>query len=63
MLQAELFDRKLAGGDWTANDSRTAAGINNALMRALKDIGLKAQPPRQPTLAEVLRTPLPAGTC
>jgi hypothetical protein len=55
MLQAEAFDAKLSTGDWTPHDSRTAAGINNAVLRALKDIGLKAkEPPRGPTLAEVL---------
>jgi hypothetical protein len=54
-LQAESFDAKLASGDWTPHDSRTASGISNALMRALKDLGLKAKaPPRGPTLAELL---------
>jgi hypothetical protein len=54
-LQAESFDAKLASGDWTPHDSRTAAGINNAVLRALKDIGLKAkEPPRGPSLMEVL---------
>jgi hypothetical protein len=54
-LQAESFDAKLATGDWTPHDSRTASGISNALMRALKDLGLKAKaPPGGPTLAEVL---------
>jgi hypothetical protein len=54
-LQAESFDAKLASGDWTPHDSRTASGISNALMRALKDLGLKAkEPPRGPTLAELL---------
>ena len=58
MLQAEAFDAKLSTGDWTPHDSRTAAGINNAVLRALKDIGLKAKaPPRGPTLAEVLAQP------
>ena len=32
-LQAELFDQKMASGNWTAHDSRTASGINNGLMR------------------------------
>jgi hypothetical protein len=42
-LQAELFDRKMASGDWTPHDSRTAAGINNAVLRALKDLGLRGR--------------------
>ena len=41
MLQAELFDAKMGSGDWTPHDSRTASGINNAVLRALKDLGLK----------------------
>ena len=53
-LQAELFDRKMATGDWTAHDSRTCSGITNALLRSLKDIGLKPKPPRQTTLADIL---------
>jgi hypothetical protein len=42
-LQAELFDQKMAAGDWTPHDSRTAAGINNAVLRALKDLGLRGR--------------------
>jgi hypothetical protein len=55
MLSAELLDKKLASGNWTSHDSRTASGSHNGILRALKDIGLRAQPPRQPSLAEVLR--------
>lgn len=39
-LQAESFDMKLATG-WTPHDARTAAGINNSILRALKELGLK----------------------
>jgi hypothetical protein len=42
-LQAELLDAKMSSGDWTSHDSRTAAGINNAVLRALKDLGLKSK--------------------
>jgi hypothetical protein len=45
MLQAELFDKKMASGDWTPHDSRAAGGINNAVLRALKDLGLKGGSP------------------
>lgn len=55
MLQAETFDRKMSTGDWTAHDSRTAAGINNAVLKALKDIGLKSRVSTKPvpTLADI----------
>jgi hypothetical protein len=56
MLQAELFDKKMASGDWTPHDSRTASGVNNAVLRALKDLGLKGKVEKapSPTLAQVL---------
>jgi hypothetical protein len=56
MLQAELYDRKMSSGNWTPHDSRTAAGINNAVLRALKDLGLKAKAAEKlttPSLAEI----------
>ena len=60
-LQAELFDAKMASGDWTAHDFRTAAGINNGLMRALKDLGLKAAQPKTPTLRDYIAGKAAAG--
>jgi hypothetical protein len=54
-LQAELFDKKMASGDWTPHDSRTAAGINNAVLRALKDLGLRGRAERPaPSLRDYL---------
>jgi hypothetical protein len=56
MLQAEIFDRKMSSGNWTSHDSRTAAGINNAVLRALKDLGLKgkgADKQAPPSLADI----------
>jgi hypothetical protein len=56
MLQAELFDAKMGSGDWTPHDSRTASGVNNAVLRALKDIGIKgrAEKPPSVSLADVV---------
>jgi hypothetical protein len=51
MLQAELFDAKMSSGDWTPHDSRTASGVNNAVLRALKDIGLKAKAAPAPSVS------------
>ena len=53
-LQAESFDTKLATG-WTPHDARTAAGINNAVLRALRDLGLKNKAAEKavPTIAEI----------
>ncbi len=57
MLQAESFDRKMATGNWTAHDSRTAAGINNAVLKALKDVGLKGRVEKAapPSLADIAK--------
>ncbi len=54
-LQAELLDAKMSSGDWTPHDSRTAAGINNAVLRALKDLGLKNKVAEKsaPSIAEI----------
>lgn len=54
MLQAELFDQKMAGGDWTGHDARSAGAVNNAVLRALKDLGLggRAEKPAL-TLADI----------
>lgn len=55
-LQAESFDAKMASGNWTPHDSRTAAGINNAILRALRDLGLRGKGIEKrapPSLAEI----------
>jgi hypothetical protein len=58
-LQSELFDKKMATGDWTPHDSRAAAGISNGLLRALKDLGLKTVPAPKPSpLAEHFSRPI-----
>lgn len=51
-LQSELFDKKMAAGDWTPHDSRTAAGISNGLLRALRDLGLKPAQPKTMSLRD-----------
>lgn len=66
MLQAELFDQKMAGGDWTGHDARSAGAVNNAVLRALKDLGLqgRAERPAAPSLKDYLaskRPPNPVG--
>jgi len=55
-LQAELLDAKMSSGDWTPHDSRTAAGINNAVLRALKDLGLKNKVAEKsaPSIADIV---------
>ena len=61
LLRLELLDEKMSGGSWTDADSRTFGGLSNSLRLALRELGIKAQPPRQPH-RRILRTPLPAGT-
>jgi hypothetical protein len=52
MLKLELFDAKMSGGNWTDHDARTYGGLSNALRLMLRELGLKAAPPKVPTLAE-----------
>lgn len=47
MLRLELFDKKLAEGAWTANDSRTFGGLSNALRLMLRELGLKPSPAKR----------------
>ena len=55
MLQAELFDAKLASGDaFTPHDGRTYGGIQGAIRVALRDLGLKPASRTPKTLADVL---------
>ena len=59
MLQLELLDEKMASGDWTAHDSRTQGGLNNAARLALRELGLKAAPALKPSpLAEHFSRPI-----
>jgi len=46
----------MSSGDWTPHDSRTAAGINNAVLRALKDLGLKNKVAEKsaPSIADIV---------
>ena len=55
MLQAELFDVKLASGEaFTGHDGRTYGGIQNAIRAGLRDIGLKSVPKDKPlALADI----------
>ena len=59
LLQLELLDLKLATGSWTAHDCRTQGGLNGTVRLALRELGLKATPPKAPSLAEYLSN-LPA---
>jgi hypothetical protein len=62
MLQLELLDDKMASGNWTAHDSRTQGGLNNAVRLALRELGLKAAPAKRSNpLAEHFAKP-PAGS-
>jgi hypothetical protein len=54
MLKLELFDAKMAAGNWTDHDARTYGGLSNALRLMLRELGLKPAPARKPTLAEYL---------
>src|ERR1700722_3498059 len=54
LLQLELLDEKLATASWTAHDSRTQGGLNGTVRLALRELGLKATPPKAPSLAEYL---------
>jgi hypothetical protein len=53
-LKLELFDAKMAGGNWTDHDARTYGGMSNSLRLMLRELGLKPLTPRTPTLADVL---------
>ena len=52
-LRLELYDRKFALGEpITDHDSRTFAALHSACRLMLKQLGMKAAPPKLPTLAE-----------
>ena len=56
MLQLELFDSKMSGGNWTDHDARTFGGISNSLRLMLRELGLKpdAAAKRRLTVSEFL---------
>src|SRR5271163_177313 len=49
MLQLELLDEKFTTGDWTPHDSRTQGGLSNSVRLALKELGLKSAPAKEPS--------------
>jgi hypothetical protein len=54
MLRLELFDAKLASGNWSDHDGRTFGGLQNAVRLMLRELGLKAPAKdRAPSLAEI----------
>jgi hypothetical protein len=53
MLQLEQFDAKMTK-NWTDHDARTYGGLNNALRLCLRELGIKAAPRPEPTLAELM---------
>ena len=64
MLQAESFDTKMSSGNWTPHDARTAGGINNAVLKALKDLGLKGRADAKsltPSIADIAARHSSAG--
>ena len=54
MLRLELFDEKLASGNWSDHDGRTYGGLQNAVRLMLRELGLKAPAKdRAPSLADI----------
>jgi hypothetical protein len=59
MLKLELFDAKMTAGTWTDHDARTYGRLSNALRLMLRELGLKAAPPKGPNpLAEHFSRPV-----
>jgi hypothetical protein len=55
MLKIERFEAKIDSGEWTAHDSRTYGGLNNALRLMLRALDAGRPPKaRAPSLAEVI---------
>ena len=55
MLKLERFDAKLDDSGWTAHDTRTYGGLNNALRLMLRALDAGKPPKaRAPSLAEVI---------
>lgn len=54
MLRLELLDEKMTTGNWTDHDGRVFGGLNNALRMCLRELGIKAAPPKTPTLQDYL---------
>jgi hypothetical protein len=54
LLQLEWFDARISAGEINECNSRMMGGIQNALRLALKELGLKAPPPKKVGLAEYL---------
>jgi len=53
-IQLDLLDEKLTRGDWTPHDQRTYGGLLNAYRLTAREIGIKAAPAAEPTLADVI---------
>jgi hypothetical protein len=54
MLKLELFDAKMAGGNWTDHDARTYGGLSNSLRLMLRELGLRPGAERPKRLADLL---------
>lgn len=54
-VQLGLFDEKLRAGAWTSHDARTFGGLHSALRLALRELGSKPAPAKQPTLDDIVR--------
>jgi hypothetical protein len=53
-LRCAMLDKRIIAGEFTDFDSKQYLAWANALRRALKDLGLNAAAPAQPTLTDVL---------
>jgi hypothetical protein len=49
-----LFETKLAEGSWTPHDARTYGGLSNAFRLAIRELGVKPEKVRAPSLDEVV---------
>ena len=52
-LRLELYDRKLAAGEFTDHDGRVYNALHNALRLGLREIGMKAAVAKAPSLADI----------
>jgi hypothetical protein len=54
LLQLELIDARITAGDMNECNSRMMGGIANNLRLTLRELGVKAPPPKKPTITEYL---------
>jgi hypothetical protein len=54
LLQLELIDARVTAGDMNECNSRMMGGIANNLRLTLRELGIKAPPPKKVSLTEYL---------